>query len=185
MIDATLFSRPVDLAEIPDLGTSRTVDASPEERRAIADAYGLREVRTLTGEARFTPVGRTGYLVEGRVRADIVQTCVVSLVPVDQSIDEPFSVRFSRDAADRIAAQAHPGAEIELNLAAGEPPEPLSGSSIDLGQVVLEHFVLAIDPYPRAPGAQLPPEAAASLDAEEISPFAALAQLRRGTGEPD
>ncbi len=180
MSDLDLLPRPVELGEIGE-GTTRIVTATPAELQAIAEAFNLRAIRSLNADVRFTPVGRTDYVVEGRVRAEVVQSCVVSLVPVDESIDEPFSVRFSRKA--RVAeADLGSGAEIRVDLSTGEPPEPLVGSSIDLGPVILEHLVLAVDPYPRAPGAQLPPEAATSLDPDDSNPFAALAGLKRDNG---
>jgi uncharacterized metal-binding protein YceD (DUF177 family) len=175
-----LLSRPVELGEIGE-GTSRTVTATPDEMRAIADALNLQAIHSLTADVRLAPVGRTDYVVDGRVRAEIVQTCVVSLVPVDETVDEPFSVRFSRTAR-APEEDLGTGAGIHVDLSAGEPPEPLVGSSIDLGPVIVEHLVLSIDPYPRAPGAQLPPEAAASLDPDDSSPFAALARLKRDNG---
>jgi hypothetical protein len=149
--------------------------------RAIADALNLQAIHSLTADVRVMPVGRTDYIVEGHLRAEIVQTCVISLVPVEEAIDEPLSVRFSRAARGSEGALG-PGAEIHVDLSAGEPPEPLVGSSIDLGPVIIEHLVLAMEPYPRAPGAQLPPEAAASLDGDDSSPFAALARLKRDNG---
>jgi len=32
----------------------------------------------------------------------------------------------------------------------------LTEPTIDLGAIAVEHFLLAVDPYPRAPGAELP-----------------------------
>jgi hypothetical protein len=46
---------------------------------------------------------------------------------------------------------------------------------VDLGEAVAEQLALALDPYPRAPGAELPPEA---VD-PEAGAFGALAALRR------
>ena len=60
-----------------------------------------------------------------------------------------------------------------------EPPEPVIGDSIDLGELVAEYLSLAINPYPRAPDADA--EAAQYLsDTPADSPFAALAKLREG-----
>jgi hypothetical protein len=115
------------------------------------------------------------------VTADIVQNCVVSLEPVEQAIDEPVSVRFAPER-DEVVGR---GGEIEVDLDADDPPEPLLGSSIDLGALAEEYFVLAIDPYPHAPGAEIPAESAGGRYAEPESPFAALAALRgkpRGGG---
>jgi hypothetical protein len=56
----------------------------------------------------------------------------------------------------------------------------------DLGEAVAEQLALALDPYPRAPGAELPAEAAEAGSEEgeatapgPAAPFAALAGLRR------
>jgi uncharacterized metal-binding protein YceD (DUF177 family) len=118
-------------------------------------------------------------VVEGHVVADIVQTCVVSLVPLDAHIDESFSIRFVRDRSQIPA----PGAEVVLDPDAPDPPELIDGPTIDVGALVEEHFVLAIDPYPRAPGAQLPAELAGEPDQAADSPFAALAKLGLGPGK--
>jgi len=54
-----------------------------------------------------------------------------------------------------------------------DPPDPLIGGAVDLGSVVSEHLTLALDPYPRKPGAQFVEPAA---EDGVVSPFA---QLRR------
>jgi hypothetical protein len=58
-----------------------------------------------------------------------------------------------------------------------DPDEIESADGIaDLGEAVAEQLALALDPYPRAPDAELPPEA----NDEAAGAFAALAALRRG-----
>jgi hypothetical protein len=47
---------------------------------------------------------------------------------------------------------------------------PYAGDSIDLGAVLAEQLALSLDPYPRKPGAALPPEAAD----EPETPFSIL-----------
>jgi uncharacterized metal-binding protein YceD (DUF177 family) len=153
--------------------------ASVEERGALARAYGLLEVRSLAASANLTG-GIGGSLeVEGRITADIVQACVVSLAPVEQHIDEPFAVRFVPPSSPELAAPTRAHAEMVVDPAAPDPPEAMTEGGIDLGAVVEEAFVLAIDPYPRAPDATLPAELA-SPEAAGDSPFAALAALRTG-----
>jgi len=172
-----LLSRPVSVASIPSAGIERTFAASQAERLAVAEVFGLLEVKSLDSTLIVSSSGRGRVRVEGRVKAEIVQACVVTLDPVPQSIDEPVDVRFA--PADSEGLQ-RPAGEVADPLAV-DPPDPLPGDAIDLGAIALEHFVLAIDPYPRAPGAELPPEAADS-DAEADSPFAVLAGL---VGKPD
>ena len=52
---------------------------------------------------------------------------------------------------------------------------PYGGGSIDLGEAAAEQLALALDPYPRRPGAVL----AETTAAADRSPFAALARLQR------
>jgi uncharacterized metal-binding protein YceD (DUF177 family) len=181
MIAAPLLSWPVDVAEIGEAGVVRKFVADAAERQALAKTLDLRDLRELAAEVTLWPVGRTGVLAEGRIRADIVQTCVVSLVPVEQVIDEPFAVRFVR-AGDQLAEKQT--GEVHLDAADVDPPEVLTGHTINLGPVVYEQFVLAVDPYPRAPGAELPAEAADPDGGAGDSPFAVLAGLKRGPGGP-
>jgi len=170
-----IIVRNMALAEMPAKPVE--VEASAAERKRLAEAYDLREVKSLTASVTLEPVGG-GVAVEGRILADIVQTCVVSLVPVDEHIDEPFAVRFVRDQ-NRLPK---PGSEIVIDPAADDPPEPLESNSIDIGALVEEYFALAINPYPRAPGAELPADYSGVNDSAQQSPFAALAKLSKPGG---
>jgi uncharacterized metal-binding protein YceD (DUF177 family) len=172
MNSSPILSRPVDVSAIGATGIERRFAATEAERDALARAYGLREVKALSADLTARPGARGSVIVEGRVTADIVQTCVVSLEPVEQRIDEPVESRFAPEAKRDAAS----GGEIHVDLDVEDPPEPL-GSSIDLGALAEEYFVLAIDPYPRAPGAEIPEEAGRDPAAGNDSPFAALAAL--------
>ncbi len=179
--DDPLLPRPVDVAAVPADGTVRRVEASAAEREAIATAFGLLEVRRLTGEVELRR-RRDRIAVDGQVEAAIVQACVVTLEPVEQAIDETFQLRLVPEGNDDAGPK--PGVEIVIDAFAADPPDTYSGTTIDVGAIVLEHFALAIDPYPRAPGAAIPPEAADPED-EVPSPFAVLAGLaRRRDREP-
>ena len=57
-----------------------------------------------------------------------------------------------------------------------DPPEPIEGGQIDLGRLATDALFLAIDPYPRKPGAVFEPEVVA--DDPEDHPFAALKVLK-------
>jgi uncharacterized metal-binding protein YceD (DUF177 family) len=150
-----------------------TITASEAERQALADEFGLQAVKGLVARLEVKPASG-GVSVDGHVSADIVQTCVVSLVPVDEHIEETFTVRFVRDAMRPAQTEE----EILLDAAVADPPDLLDGPTLDLGALAEEYFALAINPYPRAPGAELPPEAADPDDAEQ-SPFAVLANLAK------
>ena len=67
--------------------------------------------------------------------------------------------------------------EARRNNAADDPPEPLTGSSIDLGAIATEFLILGIDPYPRKAGVEFAPPA---VENDDPHPFAALAALKNG-----
>ena len=166
-----ILSRPLEIARITADGLSETIVASEAERQALAAAYDLPAVQALSAELRVAR-GPGGLIeVNGRLMADIVQTCVVSLEPVEQTIDEPLSLRFVSVPAG-VVPRADPDGPGDI-----DPPEILSGPVLDLGALVEEHFVLSIDPYPRAPGAVLPDEFGAAAAPAADSPFAALGEL--------
>ena len=91
-----------------------------------------------------------------------MQACVVTLDPVAQSIDEAIDLRFAAGA--------------KANADDPDAPEPLDGDSLDVGAIVADHVSLALDPFPRAPGATYEP-AAQPADAKP-NPFAALEALK-------
>jgi hypothetical protein len=178
--DTPVLTRVVDTAHLPPAGIDVVVEADEAQRKALADAYDLLAVNALAANATLTPGRRGTVTIEGRVTADIAQSCVVSLVPVDQHIEEPFSVRFaSADSPDLPEARAN--AEVVIDPAAPDPPEVMDGTRIDVGALVEELFVLAIDPYPHAPGATLPAEPTQPPESIE-SPFAVLAKARTKKG---
>jgi uncharacterized metal-binding protein YceD (DUF177 family) len=170
-----ILSQPVDVARLP--GDPVEIVADESERARLASAYDLVSVDRFNATAELTPGPRGSVTVDGRVVADIVQTCVVSLVPVPAHIDEPFSLRFVRPSDAPPAPK--PGAEVVVDPDRPDPPEVLTGPAIDLGAIAEEAFVLAIDPYPHAPGAEIPAEAGGAPATPSESPFAVLAELTK------
>jgi uncharacterized metal-binding protein YceD (DUF177 family) len=175
------FSRPFLLSELPLEGASVDIEAKDPERDALARRFGIEAIGRLTARLGLTRDARTKQVtVRGSFEAEVTQTCVVTLEPFDSVVAERFVARFVRDAA---AARA---AEVFIDLTdEDEPPEPMTGDSIDLGEVVAQYLALAIDPYPRRPGVEFEQGTAAvpseGEDADKTrSPFAALSVLRGG-----
>lgn len=159
-------------------GEPLTETASPEERAAIADRFSLQAVDELALAATIAREGADGWRVDGRLKARVTQTCVVTLTPVASAIDEPVRRIYSPD----IAADDGLAVEIDIDPDADDPPEPL-GAGVDLGAVALETLALAIPPYPRAPGAVFTPRSVAPPGAEPLAdealkPFAELGALK-------
>ena len=180
MIDSAILDRRIDAARISPDGLDSEIAANAEERAAIVGAYDLVAVDALSANVTLTHGPRGSVEVSGRVLADIVQSCVVTLEPVAQHIDEPIAVRFVPADSPDAPGPAKPGKEVVVDADAPDPPEVMEGTSVNLGALVEEIFVLAIDPYPRAPGAELPAEAAEPPESAADSPFAMLRDVGKG-----
>jgi uncharacterized metal-binding protein YceD (DUF177 family) len=166
------WSVPVRLDEVPESGSQVELAADAAVRAALARAAGVEAIPRL--EARFDVVrkGRDGLHVTGRVSATVRQSCVVTLEPVENEVDEAVDLTFVAGEGD---ARMTTGAE---DLAAHEAPDVLVNGTVDLGAIASEFLILGIDPYPRKAGAVF--TAPASDDAAD-HPFAALAALKKPT----
>jgi uncharacterized metal-binding protein YceD (DUF177 family) len=121
------------------------------------------------------PHGRSGLHVIGRVSATVGQSCVVSLEPIENEIDEAVDLVFTPAAAAPVGDGSG-----ELDLPYEDGPEPLVDGTVDLGAIATEFLILAIDPYPRKPDTVFQAPAAGDATAH---PFAVLAALKKGQGE--
>ncbi|WFU84817.1 DUF177 domain-containing protein [Bradyrhizobium sp. CIAT3101] len=168
---------PVMVAHIPDTGLHRELEASAAERQAMADLAGVREVLSAHADLDVVPKSGGRLQVTGRVRARIGQTCVVTLDPMESDIDEEVDLTFAPEAeARRLADLIEEGEDNEEPPEVADPPEAIVNGIIDLGRIATDAVFLAIDPYPRKPGAVFEAEVTA-LDPED-HPFAALKALQ-------
>jgi len=170
---------PIAVAQIPDTGLHRDLEADQTICAAVADVGGLREVLSVSASLDVTPMSGGRFHVEGRVRARIGQTCVVTLDPMETEIDEPIDLIFA--PPDQIPQMADLVDEAQENDRSSDaeipdPPEPIENGIIDLGRVATDALYLAVDPYPRKPDAVFEPLVEAA-DPED-HPFAALKALK-------
>ena len=166
---------PVIVAQIPETGLHRDIEADQPAREAMAEVAGLRKILSANASRDVTPKGGGRFHVAGHVRARIGQTCVVTLDPIENDIDEEVDLIFAPpeqvpDLADLVDEAAESDVEIP------DPPEPIVNGVIDLGRLATDALFLGIDPYPRRKDAvfESPVEAA---DPED-HPFAALKALQ-------
>jgi uncharacterized metal-binding protein YceD (DUF177 family) len=164
------FSRSVRIDAIGVEPRQMAIEAEPDERAALSRRFGLVAIDRLAAEADLARRG-TAVVARGRVTAAVTQSCVASGEPVEAAIDEAFDIEF------RPTPAADADEEIEL----GESELDVvffDGGAIDLGEAAAETVALALDPYPRAPGASEALKAAGVKSEEEAGPFGALAGLR-------
>jgi uncharacterized metal-binding protein YceD (DUF177 family) len=171
------FSRIVDLLPARTAPLRVEATAAPAECQALATRFGQPGITRLTlgGEISWIPATSL-YRLDGRIRAQVTQECVVTLEPLEATIDAgfqrlytPVPPREDRDGAD----------DLDVDTDADDPPDVLTDEQLDIGEVAAEQLALALDPYPRKPGAEMDGAYSSKGTAPEENPFAVLARLKR------
>ena len=165
----TEFARPQRIDTIGGEARGVEVDADAAERAALAARFDLIAIDRLAGA--FTVRREAmGILVEGRVEASLTQACSITGDPLPATIDEPVALRF---------IPAGEAGQDEVELGDDEIDViPYDGGAIDLGEIAAETMALALDPFPRGPGAEAALKEAGVISEEEAGPFGALARLK-------
>lgn len=164
------FSRPHRLDTI-GAGESRVaIEADAGERAALARRFGLIALDRLAADYTVRR-DAAGILARGHLSGAVVQACSVTGDPVPAKIEEDFAIRFLPEGSAE-------GDEVELSA---EDCDTVfyTGGAIDLGEAAAETLALALDPFPRSPGAEAALREAGVLSEEEAGPFAALAALKK------
>jgi hypothetical protein len=169
---------PVAVEDIPEEGRDFALVADEDTRASIARAAGLRDLPHLEANFEVTRQGSDGLRVVGRVSATVGQTCVVSLEPLANSIEENVDLLFvPKSTAEPTPAETDKGRRAEARW---DEPEALVGGVVDLGAVATEFLILGLDPYPRKAGAVFEPPRDKRPDR---GPFAALAGWSKDQNE--
>ncbi|WP_447909681.1 YceD family protein [Brevundimonas bullata] len=168
------YSEPLRLHHI-GAGVQRRLTPDADAIKRIVRALDLQSLDLFEVDINLVPTV-SGWRLDGRVMADAVQTCGLTLEPLPVHIDRKFSIQMV-EATER---EPEDDAEIDLELD-DDSADQIEGGSIDLGQYAVEQLALSLDPFPRKPGAvfEQPKEPG------EISPFAVLKglQSKGGAGE--
>jgi uncharacterized metal-binding protein YceD (DUF177 family) len=169
------FSRRVRVDALGDDEVVRRIEATAEEREALARRFGLLSLDRLEARLQLRrPAGKPLVRVSGRFVAEATQACVVTLEPVAGHLEGSFSRCYS------LAAGAPAEQEVLVDIDEEEEPEPVPPGGIDLGEIVAEQLALNLDPYPRVEGAKLAQAewGAVSEGEQGRSPFAVLDSLK-------
>lgn len=160
--EARELSRRLDVVRLGGAVRTDRIDADAAERAGLARRLAVEAILSLHAETRTARLPGGGAItVEGRLTAEVVQRCVVTLEPFPNKVRAEFRRIFT-------TAAAGPQREIVIDAERDEP-EPLEGNVLDLGEIVAEELALALDPYPRSPQADA---AMRALDFGDESPAA-------------
>ncbi len=166
------FSRTVRVDTLGNLPRRMDLEASPEERQALARRFNIQSIEALSADAQLTAKGEE-ISAAGELRAAVTQACVITGEPVPAEITEPFDIVF----------RPHPagGGSVDEEVELSESELDVvfyDGALADVGEAVAETLALALDPYPRSPNAAQAIKDAGIKSEDEVGPFSALADLK-------
>ena len=166
------FSHLYNLNRLGQAGDEVQFAASDAERQALARFAGVVRVDAFAAKVALKKLSPNRFRVGFGLQADIVQACVVTLADVPAHIELSFDRELHFSPASRRAADGTVEVPLEDDL-----PEEIDNLHYDLAAPLIEEFILALDPYPRAPGVEFePPKGEGAAE----SPFAVLKGLKSG-----
>lgn len=165
------WDRPLKLHELAHGALTLELAPDEAERAAAARRLGLLSLPSLKATVTVRP-WLDGVALEGAFEAVVEQQCGVSLEPFEQPVEGVIEASAVPPGSPHAAEPE--GGEMSFDLDAPDPPDVLESEAVDVAAYVVEHLALALDPFPRKPGARFDYEG----PAEETSPFAVLKNLK-------
>ena len=161
MSDRPEFSYPVHPADLGAEPYVLSLCPEKEQRALLVRRFELFALDRLEAALELSRQPNGDVLATGDIDAAVIQRCVVTLEPVKKRVQ----TRFRR---------LYVAADVTLGVSEEEDWEHLT-DGLDAGELVAQEFGLALDPFPRAPGAAFDQSAGDPPG----SPFAVLGRLRR------
>lgn len=181
-----VLSLPVAVNRLKSLGEVVKGTADQAMCKELTERLGVLAVKSFAVEARVSPWKKNGVRIEGTVKGEVEQACVVTLAPVQESLDEQFEITLLPEGSPyaRRSNDSATGGEMIVDPEGEDPPEEFSGDEIDVGQYAEEFFALGLNDYPRAPEAEFSGHIEdEAKDNPQENPFAALAGLKEQMGK--
>lgn len=148
----------IDVDKIASEPKTFHIGADDQERIDLARRLGVVSIEKAVADITLQRISGGIIQALGTLHAELTQSCVVSLVPVAETIHEEFegwfgndssAVSFARAKSDREAKKANMEAEI---LEESVDPEPIINGKVDIGELAAQTLSLYLNPYPHAPG---------------------------------
>ncbi len=166
-------------AEIDREVKSYELTATPDQLEDIRKRFDLVALNSMSASVAVnSKANDEGILLEGHVRADLVQRCIASLADVPEIVDAPFTLLLvDPETANRMDAD-------ESFLDTDQPEyDALEGDIVEVGEIVAQTVAISMNPYPRAEGAELTGLQNKDIsfnepELEKKNPFAALGKLK-------
>ncbi|RZI46598.1 YceD family protein [Candidatus Finniella inopinata] len=166
------LSRLVNLERLHKKNLLYSLKATPSEAAALAQRFGVVSIDKLKMEYAIES-GHTaykGYYLTGSLQAEVIQSCVVSLKEVPESVDSRFSFHVVDQRYQDETFHDHEDDDIEFSIE----------DVVDLGEISAQYLSLSLNPYPRASADsdQLIVDSENSPPSKKPNPFAILKSLK-------
>ncbi len=170
--DKPPLERFTDLDRLGHAGADVEIATKAEDRARLAQWAKVESIESFSAKVELRRLGANRFMLDYELLAELTQACVVTLEPVHSHIERSFL----RELHVSGHIPADKGGALTLDAGDDEVPEEVQSPHFDLAGPLLEEFLLAIDPYPRAQGAAF--EAPDDEDAAGGNPFAVLKSLK-------
>jgi len=151
----------VECEEIDDKPVSIELSLPDECKTPLCNRLNLHGIEQLQATLMLSrhAVNKAIH-IKGEIIASIQQKCVVTMEPVSEVVKDKFeswytdksqTVSFVKAKRERMSAQDQ---EEQAVLDEEDDPEAIIGGRIDVGELVVQNFSLALNPYPRIEGAR-------------------------------
>jgi uncharacterized metal-binding protein YceD (DUF177 family) len=157
------FSRTLSLDTITD-PISIHFEATLDECEALSQRLQVT-VHSLIADITVEPsLGGKSHVIQGNLKAQVEQTCALTLEMLQTPVDAVFKTFFT------------PHAFAETIVMEEEDQEFYDAPEIDVGEVITQYLCLNIDQSPRREGVQIAAEETVLEEEPKNNPFANLSQ---------
>ncbi len=179
------LSFPVSVGRLPQKGLNVKIEANARELETLRDFHELLDVKSFKADLQIVPWKKDGVRVRGEVHAEIVQSCIVTLEPIEAKVDAEIDTIFVPENSRLARLPLDENGELIISAEGPDIPETFSGDTLDAGAIAEEFFELAIDPYPRKEGVESVPPVVVQYGDDDVekpaNPFAALKDWKQKT----
>lgn len=173
------FTHPINLIipikDIGDAGKKGSLELNEEQKAFFINTLDLRAFDAFSCGWELKPLHKNRFSLKAEFKADVTQLSALSLEPVKCAINEVFKTEYwPIDQNDPLKSP-----ELEIDYV-DEIIEFYEGDEFDVGQLIYENFVIAIEQYPRKEGEVFEWQGDEAKDDEKPNPFAALKVLKNG-----
>ena len=144
--------------------------AEPDFLAEIAAQLNILRVDSFSWQLTAKPWGKKGFRLDGVVKGEVAQACIVTLAPVPEHIEEIVDLRFvPDDSLNDRPRNANFEEDINFEAMPEDEPETYAGDSFDAMPFVIEHLALGLNPYPRKDGAEFEDTNTAPLETSALN----------------